>query len=303
MGSPSSGSADDGNQTVGGKRPVVIHRWVVLTSYIGVGVVAVVAVPALFLHWHVWPGFVIAIVVSVVVAIAVSAAATQYVQAAAQRAAMQEAEKLRDLILGRLPPSDRDPLARAHSDFVQHRFRERFQRYAGQAPWYGTAFNALSLGSIVAALASSGLAAAANSGNQTYVRWLVFAFGLLVAGLTGVNQLWRPAQRSTSRYRAANALRQEGWDFALGLGRYAGEDSKPAPENARVEETKAKRSNLLRVRPIQIGSAAPSAPSDGKVDVETVNRFLERVSKILRDAEAIDETTPEANAPPTTDTN
>ena len=85
------------------------------------------------------------------------------------------------------------------------------------APRYSLLFSLLSITSIAAGVGASTLAAAGEASSG----W-VLALGLLVAGTTALNQIGKFGQRSVVRYRAANALRQEGWDFAVGRGRYEG---------------------------------------------------------------------------------
>jgi hypothetical protein len=274
-----------------------VPRWLLAVN-LGISVAVIIAVLALILDWDTWPGFAAVVLASV----AISTSLTVYVGATTRRAARDEADRLATLILARMPSSAEDPHRDAHDQFVSHRFAPNLEAYAAQAPRYGVAFNALSLGSIVAALGSSGLAASAEDrAAAEEVRWIVFGLGLVVAGFTAINQLWRPAQRSTSRYRAANALRLHGWDFALERGRYAGTDSLRTAEDGspagRRDEASEKRGILgfsHKREPEPSRASTDATESLSKIaDLDVVNTFIDEVSRILRDAEAIDETAPE----------
>jgi hypothetical protein len=273
-----------------------VPQWLLAVN-LGISVAVIIAVLALILDWDTWPGFVAVVRAS----IAISTSLTVYVGAATRRAARDEANRLATLVLARMPSAAEDPHRDAHDEFVSHRFAPNLEAYAAQAPRYGVAFNALSLGSIVAALGSSGLAASAGDrAAAEEVRWIVFGLGLVVAGFTAINQLWRPAQRSTSRYRAANALRENGWDFALERGRYAAADSLPtaqdgsAGQRAEVSERRGILGLSQKRAPEPPQAATHGTESSSEIaDLDAVNTFVDEVSRILRDAEAIDETAPE----------
>jgi hypothetical protein len=121
------------------------------------------------------------------------------------------ADALSDLILARVnePAEARE--------FVKVRYRDRLATHIRMAPRHALLFSSLSVISISSGVAASTLAAAGKANSA----W-VFALGLLVAGSTALNQIGKFGQRSAVRFRAANALRQEGWDFAIGRGRYEG---------------------------------------------------------------------------------
>lgn len=104
--------------------------------------------------------------------------------------------------------------------FLAFRFEVPFLRHGKRGPLYGRAFTSLSVAAIAAGVASSAISA--NPDSAESLRWLLFALGLVVAIVTSINQLWKPAQRSVGAYRAGNALRREGWDYVNGRGRFQG---------------------------------------------------------------------------------
>jgi hypothetical protein len=105
----------------------------------------------------------------------------------------------------------------AFDDWLRFRFTNPLEDDAAAGPDYSKAFNALSILTISAGLASSALAGA--MGNAP--RLAIAILGLVVGVLAAVNRIWNPAQRSVARYQAAYALRREGWDFVHDRGRYA----------------------------------------------------------------------------------
>jgi hypothetical protein len=131
-----------------------------------------------------------------------------------KRKAEGQADELVTLMLERL---QQDQVTDAAAiKFVRSRFRDRMVSHLSIAPWHGFAFSTLSLISIAGAVAISSLAA---SGDTT--SGLVVALGLLIAATTAMNQIWQFQKRSTTRFRAGNSLRQEGWDYVTKQGRYA----------------------------------------------------------------------------------
>lgn len=84
-------------------------------------------------------------------------------------------------------------------------------RHLTVAPRENIAFGSLSIVSVAAGVAVSSLA-----DNQD----VVFGLGLLIAASSAANQVWKFGPRSAVRFRSGNALRQEGWDFVMGRGRY-----------------------------------------------------------------------------------
>lgn len=177
--------------------------------------------------------------------------------AAARRERQDEARQLRALLeevalvqsSARAEPDGGASDAEVRRLFLEMRFEQRLRSYSRRGPMLGHFFTLLSIASILAGLGASGLAAAAE--NSETARWIIFGLGLLVGLCTAVNQILRPAQRSVSRYRAANALRHEAWVF---LNR-------------------------------------PHADQDWPT-------FVKRVSSIVREAESVNELTPEAQAQP-----
>jgi len=107
--------------------------------------------------------------------------------------------------------------------FVRLRFEEPLRANAFGGPAYGRAFTAMSVATIAAGLTSSSIVTASSgeplSGSTTVA---VASLGILVGVLAAIVQLWKPAQRSVARYRAAYASRREGWDYIHDLGRYEG---------------------------------------------------------------------------------
>jgi hypothetical protein len=49
---------------------------------------------------------------------------------------------------------------------------------------------------------------------------LIVILGFLVAGATGLNQIFKFANRSAVRFRAGNELRREAWDYIFDQGDY-----------------------------------------------------------------------------------
>jgi hypothetical protein len=254
----------------------------VRAAAVGIGVIAaaglIVAAPAVLLDWDVWPG----VVAVVLLTCALSGGVTIWVTSTTSRRAQSDTARLVARILDRLPADDADPLNRAHRDFIKRRYAFHLVAYSVGAPRYDFAFNFLSLTSIVAALGSSGLSAAAGDGNGGTTRWIVFALGIVVALFTGVVQLVRPAQRATTRYQAANALRRAGWDFALARNDY---NPRP-PEAPSMPEARGRRRPH---GPTGAAATTPAVPS-AHADLASLNTFIDEVCRILYAAEQVDET-------------
>ena len=104
-------------------------------------------------------------------------------------------------------------------DWLRFQFGDPLSRNAKAGPQYSKAFNALSVLTIAAGLASS-LVAGVGGGSTVAIGILGIAVGIF----TAANRIWNPARRSVVRYQAAYALRREGWDFVNGLGRYKKRD-------------------------------------------------------------------------------
>jgi hypothetical protein len=131
-----------------------------------------------------------------------------------------EAEALTDQIrekVGRNGTAD-DATRReleAFDNWLFFQFHAPLVRDAVAGPAFGKTATAIAVVTIVAGLTSSGLAATGEG-----AKIVVVALGIVVGVLSGINQTWRPSQRSVVRYQAAFALRREGWDFLRDRGRY-----------------------------------------------------------------------------------
>jgi hypothetical protein len=132
-----------------------------------------------------------------------------------------EAERLHDRILEKIrsgPPAGpaAPPDGGSFADWLQYRFLAPLVRDAVAAPAYGKSATLIGAGTIGAGLGSSALASFSDDVATTAVAVLGIVVGLLGA----ITQIWRPAQRSVTRYQAAFSLRREGWDFLQDRGRY-----------------------------------------------------------------------------------
>jgi LPXTG-motif cell wall-anchored protein len=139
------------------------------------------------------------------------------VQGLSRRRAEQSATKLTEYVLRRIP-SEEDRRA-----FVGQRYAERLTMHTYMAPRHSAIAMALTVIAVGGGAATSTLAATGD----TESRWLI-ALGLLIAFTGAVNQVGRFGQRAAARFQAGNALRKEGWDFALRQGRYARLDDETA---------------------------------------------------------------------------
>jgi hypothetical protein len=113
--------------------------------------------------------------------------------------------------------ADAPDSSEAFDDWLRFRFTKPLEDDAAAGPDYSKAFNAISVLTIAAGLASSVIAGA----TVDTPRYAIGLLGLVVGVLTAVNRIWNPAHRSVARYQAAYALRREGWDYVQGRGRYA----------------------------------------------------------------------------------
>ena len=126
------------------------------------------------------------------------------------RRAESQAEEIVALILPKLAAEGL--LDDARRTFVASRFRDRMITHLGVAPRQNLAFGMLSLVSIAGGVAVSSLATEDSD--------VVFWLGLVIAAATTLNQIWKFGPRAAVRFRSGNALRQEGWDYVMGRGRY-----------------------------------------------------------------------------------
>jgi hypothetical protein len=83
---------------------------------------------------------------------------------------------------------------------------------------YAFAFVAVTIGVLVASLASSSIAAGWS--HHDWARWVILTLGLIGAIASLINWAWRPGDKGTSRTRGRNALLREGWAFVEQRGRY-----------------------------------------------------------------------------------
>jgi hypothetical protein len=107
---------------------------------------------------------------------------------------------------------------RAVEDMVRYRVRDELWAYFAAGPWDGRLFTTLTLFGIVAGLTSTVIASDSSLGSGE--QWAIRVLGGLVGLVGGIQQARKPAQRSTTAYRAGYALRAECWDYVLGAGRY-----------------------------------------------------------------------------------
>jgi hypothetical protein len=154
----------------------------------------------------------------------------------------QEAEQLATLILARLTPEPSPeseptpesvvtgsgsaenpgtagtPEVEPHESFLEYQFVGHFKDYRKRAGSYGLAFTLLSITVIGTSLFSSGIAAGWS--HTSWARWVILLFSLAAGIAAGVNQFWRPGEKSASRTRGASTLSYEGWNFVEDRGRY-----------------------------------------------------------------------------------
>jgi cytochrome c biogenesis protein CcdA len=139
------------------------------------------------------------------------------VQGLSRKRAEQSATKLTKHVLRRIQ-ADEDRRA-----FVGQRYAERLTMHTYMAPRHSAIAMTLTVIAVAGGAATSTLAATGNTDSG----WLI-GLGLLIVLTGAVNQVGRFGQRAAARFQAGNALRREGWDFALSEGRYAGLDDEKA---------------------------------------------------------------------------
>jgi hypothetical protein len=120
-----------------------------------------------------------------------------------------QADEVTELVLGKLDSHDEK------RKFIDLRYRDRLATHLRMAPFHQRASSVLNMVALAGAAAVTTLAAGGDPGSG----WVI-GLGLLVAGCTALNQVGQFGRRSALRFRAANGLRQEGWDFAVERGRY-----------------------------------------------------------------------------------
>lgn len=135
------------------------------------------------------------------------------------RKARHTTEELTCRIFDVLQPIEPDLEAGTYTSFVKERFTKPLLDYSSSAPRGKRVFTLVTFGSIVTALATSGLAVAAPDARAAI--WVVFGLGLLGGTLSAINQVANPQRHATARYRAARALRREGWGLVLVIREYS----------------------------------------------------------------------------------
>jgi hypothetical protein len=111
-------------------------------------------------------------------------------------------------------------------EFVFHRFSSRIRWYAHRYPQLIRWHTVLALLVLAAGLGTSGITALNETRDESSTVWTVtvIVLGVLVGIFTGLSQIWKPGQKSSSYYVGQNDLRQEGWDFVQRRGRYKDKD-------------------------------------------------------------------------------
>jgi hypothetical protein len=133
------------------------------------------------------------------------------------------AEKLREtgIIARAADPHDEHPKNAPldpYTAFLRYRFAAQLRNYRRWGGPYAFIFIVFSLGVIVFGLASSGIAAGWDQAH--WARWSILVLGVLIGGVTAINQLWKPGEKGVGRTRGAHLLCREGWDFIHDRGRY-----------------------------------------------------------------------------------
>jgi len=164
--------------------------------------------------------------------------------------ATSQARELYDLILPKLQNLNNPG---AIEKFVQSRFEARMASHLKRAPWLGYAHTAIGVIAIGGAVATSTLAAGGHTDST-----LILILGFLVAAATGLNQIFKFANRSAVRFRAGNELRREAWDYIFDRGDY----EKQSPQEAfdsfydKIWRIEAPVDASVELEPGQTGSTA-----------------------------------------------
>jgi hypothetical protein len=114
-------------------------------------------------------------------------------------------------------------------EFIYHRFSSRIRWYARAAPSLSFWYTLIALLVVASGLLTSGLtaiqqAASERAQDDSILPYVVIGLGVAIGVLTGLSQVWKPAQKSVSYYAGQHDLRQEGWDFVNKRGRYRTKD-------------------------------------------------------------------------------
>jgi hypothetical protein len=133
--------------------------------------------------------------------------------------------------------------------------------YLQRAPRYQFRFTVLTVVAIGAGFATSGVAAA--SGNTSWAKWVVFTLGLLVAVVNSVQQNWKPSQRSASEFKAAAALKNEGWNFVYKRAAYAAVTDDGATWGVFVDAVNGILQAAESLDEVSTPDPPPTLPADG----------------------------------------
>lgn len=108
---------------------------------------------------------------------------------------------------------------------------------------------------------SSPSAAVQQQFGSSWMPWVVFVIGLLVALAGGISQLFRPGYRGTQRLILAMQMREEGWAFAMRTGDYPIDDSEAFERfNTRVCSIHRRATEIVGLEP----EPATSDPASSK---------------------------------------
>lgn len=111
-----------------------------------------------------------------------------------------------------------DEAFRPYQEFIKRRFLWHLRNFRTFAGKYAFAFSIFSVVAITSSVATASLSAGWS--DQDWAKWAIFAFGLAAAVSAAINQLWRPAQKATSRSGGARSLCDHGWAYALSAKPY-----------------------------------------------------------------------------------
>lgn len=189
--------------------------WLILLAVVAAGML-VGGVVLISVYWLTWPAVLGAGMLAFVLLMMLVYAIVAKLDNEA-RQARDATDELTKRILEALGITEEDPNS-AYGSFVRERFKRPLLDYSSSAPRSKRVFTLVTFGSIVTALATSGLAVAAP--DERAAIWVVFGLGLLGGTLSAINQVASPQKHATARYRASRALRREGWGLALGIREY-----------------------------------------------------------------------------------
>jgi hypothetical protein len=168
-----------------------------------------------------------------------------------------EIEALETAILAKL--NNASVLRPADTDFVHYRFANQLRNYWNWNGFYGFAFIVVTVGVVVASLASTSIAA--GWGDQQWGRGAILALGILGAAAGIVNWSWKPGQKAVSRTRGLNSLRAEGWAFVEDRGHYKNVPDVREAFGLFVDEVAAIASAAAAIDESEPQGPPPSAPT------------------------------------------